>query len=274
MKPAGSRQISFILIALAAAGAIALFGFGLASYFDTNCTDISGKDICRHILFIGNSYTYVNDLPGMFARLSRSGGHPVQVDMSAQGGWTLSDHLKSAASLEKIRSRRWDFVVLQEQSQIPASPGARASTMYPAARALLGEITAGNSKPVLYLTWAHKNGWPENNLPGFNTMQEQITNGYLELAGGQGIPVAPVGVAWSEAVRRYPDLALWQDDGSHPTEAGTYLAACVFYAVLFGESPAGLPYHAGLAADTALRLQTVAGETVLNNPARWNIRKP
>jgi hypothetical protein len=262
----------YVLIVLAAIGSIFIFGFGLTSYLDKSCSDLSGRDICQHILFIGNSYTYVNDLPGMFARLARAGGYPVQVDMSANGGWTLADHLKSTASLEKIRSRRWDYVVLQEQSQIPASPEARASTMYPAARVLDHEITAGSSNPVLYLTWAHKNGWPENNLSGFDAMQEQITNGYLELSSEQGIPVVPVGAAWSEVTRQYPDLALWQDDGSHPTEAGTYLAACVFYAALFSESPASLPYPGDIPEETARRLQTIAGETVLNNRARWNIR--
>jgi hypothetical protein len=261
------------LIALAAAGAIALFGIGLASFLDNNCTDLSGKDICQHILFIGNSYTYVNDLPGVFARLARAGGHLVQVDTSANGGWTLADHLKSTASLEKIRSRQWDYVVLQEQSQIPASPDARVATMYPAARALIREITAGGSRPVLYMTWAHKDGWPENNLPGFTTMQEQITNGYLQLAGEQGIPVVPVSAAWADAIHRYPELILWQDDGSHPSLAGSYLAACVFYAALFGQSPAGLPYHGDIPEDTARTLQTIAGEMVLNNPAQWNLRQ-
>ena len=75
------------------------------------------------------------------------------------------------------------------------------------------------------------------------------------------------------AVRRQnPQLDLWQDDGSHPTEQGTYLAACVFYAVLFRQSPQGLTYGDGLAADTVRVLQTLAADTVLAEPARWNLR--
>lgn len=53
-------------------------------------------------------------------------------------------------------------------------------------------------------------------------------------------------------------IDLWQDDGSHPTVAGTYLAACVFYGVIFGESPRGLSYHDGLTSNEAAYLQSVA----------------
>jgi len=266
------KHLSFIWIPLALAGSIALFVFGLSSFLETNCLDLSGNDFCQHILFVGNSYTYVNDLPGMFVRLSRSGGHAVQADMAAEGGWTLADHVGSAATGEKIRSRQWDFIVLQEQSQIPASPEARTSAMYPSARKLIQDITANGSRPVLFLTWAHKAGWPENNLPGYDAMQGQIDQGYLGLAGETNAMVIPVGLAWSNAFHQSSDLSLWQDDGSHPSEQGTYLAACVFYAALYGETPANLPYHANLPQGTALSLQTIAGETVLNNPSRWNIR--
>jgi hypothetical protein len=265
------KLLSHIWIPLSLAGSIALFFFGFSLFLENNCLDLSGKDYCQHILFIGNSYTYVNDLPGMFVNLSRSGGHAVQADMSAEGGWTLADHVGSAVTGEKIKSRQWDYIVLQEQSQIPASPEARTSTMYPAARKLIQEITANSSKPLLFLTWAHKEGWPESNLPGFEAMQEQLNQGYLGLAGETNAMVIPVGPAWSNAVHQYPDLSLWQDDGSHPTSQGTYLAACVFYAALFRESPFGLSYHADIPTDTARVLQKIAGDIVLTNLARWNI---
>ena len=66
------------------------------------------------VLLIGNSLTFFNNLPEMFAELARSGGHEVEVDMSAQGGWTCSDHATSAMTLDKIEQQNWDFVVLQE----------------------------------------------------------------------------------------------------------------------------------------------------------------
>jgi len=79
-------------------------------------------------------------------------------------------------------------------------------------------------------------------------------------------PIAPVGLAWSIAVKEHPELELWQGDGSHPAEQGTYLAACVFYAVIFHASPDGLNYHAGLSRKNAKTIQTIASKTVLNIP--------
>jgi len=103
-------------------------------------------------------------------------------------------------------------------------------------------------------------------------MQFQINQGSMEIAQELGVSVAPVGVAWTTVRGAYPQLTLWQDDGSHPTMTGTYLAACVFYAVIFRQSPAGLNYTAGLPNETAQSLQTIAGQTVLQNPGEWNLR--
>jgi hypothetical protein len=83
--------------------------------------------------------------------------------------------------------------------------------------------------------------------------------------------VAPVGVAWAEAYRQDPQASLWQDDGSHPAVAGTYLAACVFYATLIGESPEGLSYRSDLSKEEAQMLQKIAADTVLQDKSRWNI---
>jgi hypothetical protein len=74
----------------------------------------------QHILFIGNSYTSVNDLPGTFVRLACSDGHKVETAMSAEGGWKLADHAASSKTLDLIKRQKWDWVILQEQSEIPA----------------------------------------------------------------------------------------------------------------------------------------------------------
>src|SRR5574342_386010 len=86
---------------------------------------------CTRVLFIGNSYTFVNDLPGMFAGLASAGGHRVETEVEAEGGWMLSDHAQSKATRNKIKSSNWSFVVLQEQSQVPASQQVRITQMYP-----------------------------------------------------------------------------------------------------------------------------------------------
>ena len=221
------------------------------------------------VLFIGNSYTMVNDLPSLFAKLACSGGYRVQTGMAAEGGWTLAQHVSAAETLGKLNQQRWDFVVLQEQSQIPASPADRIQTMYPAVRQLVGQIRALKAQPILFMTWGHRDGWPEAGLPDYNAMQSQLSAGYLGVARELSVPVAPVGAAWQEARTQAPALNLWMDDGTHPNSAGTYLAACIFYAALFRQSPAGLPYRADLPPETAQVLQGIAADIVLKNPGQW-----
>ena len=232
---------------------------------ETNCAD---DPACKRVLFIGNSYTYVNDLPGTFTDLAKSGGHRVETDMSAQGGWSLADHVNSAETLDKIKSSKWNYVVLQEQSQMPASKQAREMQMYPAARTLVTEIRKTGAEPIFFETWAHSNGWPENNMPVYGTMQANINEGYLAIAQELNVKVSPVGLAWFAAVKQKSPIKLWQDDGSHPSVAGTYLAACVFYKTLFQESPEGLSYKNGLSTENAQWLQKIAADTVNINTTK------
>jgi hypothetical protein len=247
-------QLRVISIAAAAIAAlVGLLGLGAAQ----GCGFSLDASPCTRVLFVGNSYTFVNDLPATFASLARSGGHRIEVGMAAEGGWTLAQHAASADTRSKIASKAWNFVVLQEQSQVPAVEDLRQGEMYPAARQLVTTIRATGAQPVFFETWAHRAGWPENGLSDYASMQAAINRGYEEIATEQAARLAPVGKAWSAAVGK-GDLTLWQDDGSHPTVAGTYLAACVMYQAVFDQSPEGLSYLAGLSNEDATLLQSIA----------------
>ena len=228
-----------------------------------------GASAC--VLFLGNSFTFFNDLPQIFVSLAESGGRDVEARMSARGGWTLADHASSPMTLDMLEERAWDYVVLQEQSLIPAAADQRQSRMLPAARQLEPGIRAAGAEPLLFLTWARRDGLPSAGFGDFGQMQAAIELGYLTVAEELQAAVAPVGAAWQQAAGREPSIELWQVDGLHPTKAGSYLAACVFYAAIMGESPRGLPYTAGLPQDTAQTLQVIAAEVVFQDPARWNL---
>ena len=230
-----------------------------------DCSDQQNAS-CTRVLFLGNSYTFVNDLPNTFAQLANAGKHAAKAGVVAEGGWTLADHVQSGSTHKALRESNWDYVVLQEQSQIPSVEQSRTFSMYPAARALVQEIRDRNASPILFLTWAHQDGYPEEGMKDYESMQYQIKDGYIAISRELNVPVAEVGSAWLAAVRSHPELHLWQEDGSHPSEEGTYLAACVFYAVIFQESPIDLPYRARLSKETATTLQTIASETVLGIP--------
>ncbi len=237
---------------------LALGAFGLARAAGASCSPLASSP-CVRVLFLGNSYTYVNDLPTVFRDLARAGGQNVETGMVANGGETLAQHAVSPVSLDAIRGSSWRYVVLQEQSEIPALASVWRSQMFPAAETLVAAIRAASATPILLETWAHRDGWPEQGLDRA-AMQAAISEGYRSLGADLGVAVAPAGDAWQTVLRDDPAIELWQPDGSHPSPAGTYLAACALYRSIFRADPVGIPDTAGLAPDVARALQVAAGQ--------------
>src|SRR5262249_37722255 len=151
-----------------------------------------------------NSYISVNNLPTIFSELAKSGGHPIETGMSAPGGWTLANHAASSDTINLLESSKWNYVVLQEQSQIPAVSDARLQQMYPAARTLISKIREVNAVPILFITWAHRDGWPEGGFNNYESMQANINQGYWLIAQEQNVITAPAGIAWSNARTQDP----------------------------------------------------------------------
>ena len=218
------------------------------------------------ILFIGNSYTYVNDLPLLFKQLSASGGKNVFTDMSAPGGYTLEGHYSLPETIDKINSGGWKYVVLQEQSQYPVIEYYKTGSMYPFAAKLDSIIRANGSETMFYMTWGRKNGGQQcigsycsPVFADYFHMQDSLQTAYGNLSALLSAELVPVGLAWKRALLQQPGIELWDTDGSHPSLKGSYLAACMFYTAVFGESPEGLNYFGGLDSTDALNLQQIAG---------------
>jgi hypothetical protein len=179
-------------------------------------------------LFIGNSFTARNDLPGLIARLAAARGKDFQPRLINAGGASLRMHWNAGKAVQAIRDGGYGFVVLQEQSTLPVK---NANRMHENVRLFDEAIKAAGSHMLLYMTWARAHA-PET--------QEAITKAYASIGQELGATVVPVGTAWQSFLRKYDQPVLYDKDQSHPTLAGTYLAACVFFATLFKESPVGL----------------------------------
>lgn len=232
------------------------------------------------VLFIGNSYVASNDLPNTLRQLALSLGEEMTVTSVAPGGFTLYQHSTYAPTLSAITSQDWDFVVLQEQSQLGALPVDVTSTEYGALQLLTAiEANWECTYPMLYMTWGRENGDPQNcgNFPFMCTytgMQEGLRSTYLYLATMYDAHVSPVGMAWQAVRNTHPEIDLYVDDGSHPTVAGTYLAACVFYCSLFHESCVDATFNSSLDPATAATLRAIASSTVLGEFETWNLDMP
>ncbi len=226
------------------------------------------------VLFLGNSYTYVNDLPGKLIALARSLGDTVTTDASAKGGYRFMNHTKDTESLAKIKARPWDFVVLQEQSQCPGFDDWQIEREVAPYAVQLDELihaASPRAQTVFFAAWGRKNGDQDNckSIPGvctYESQQQRITKTYELLAARTSALLAPIGAAWSRIRQSHPEIELYQPDGSHPSEAGTYLAACVFYAALFRKGALGAS-PLGLDPAVARILQRAAQESVFS-PAR------
>jgi hypothetical protein len=203
------------------------------------------------VLFIGNSFTARNDVPGMIARLADEVGQAVKPQLISVGGASLRTHWNKGDAPKSIKSGRFDYVVLQEQSTLPIKNAAR---MHENVRLFDEVIKGAGARTVLYMTWARRHA-PET--------QKAITDAYASIGRELGALVAPVGVAWEQFLRKHDAPILHDKDRSHPTAAGSYLAACVIYAVLFGKSPVGRKSIAeGLSVADAKLLQSASWDAV------------
>ncbi|MGQ0646472.1 MAG: hypothetical protein ACT4P7_02810 [Gemmatimonadaceae bacterium] len=191
------------------------------------------------VLFIGNSYTYFNDLPSVVGDLSRAAGErrAFVAEQVTFGGHTIEMHLARPEALRAVRRGGWSVVVLQEQSTRPID--AAALTVRDVPR-IAEEARRVGARLALYLTWARE---------ARPASQDTLTGTYTAAARASDATVVAVGEAWRAArgdlavsdALRGAKTSLFDSDGSHPSPIGTYLTACVVYASLYGRSPVGLP---------------------------------
>lgn len=179
------------------------------------------------VLFIGNSYTYVNELPALVAQLLAPRGIRLEHESVTPGGATLEKQWKDGKALAAIQNGKWDFVVLQEQSM---RPFRNREAMFSAAKSLHAEIAKAGAKTLLYETWAAK-AVPDE--------QSKLTDAYDTLGRELGATVVPAGEAWKRGIAA--GLELHGSDGRHPSRLGSYLAACVFARVISGQAIVGPP---------------------------------
>lgn len=184
------------------------------------------------ILWIGNSYSFYNDLPRTITMMAMAAGENRVPAITAAlvPGEFLRGHAQKAEVTSAL-AESWDYVVLQDNSlgpiQLPDSTVKYGT--------LLGNMAKKNgAKVLLYVTW------PREKTP---EAMGTLLRTYRVLADAIGAEIVPVGLAWMAMREESPGSALYMEDGSHPTPVGTYVAASVFYSVLYGKPSAGLIPH-------------------------------
>lgn len=201
----------------------------------------------RRALFVGNSYLYTMDIPGLVLALSDSaGGDRIAVAMVTGPDLALIDHWTAGRVRTEIARGGWEWIILQ---QGPSSTEINRDSLRQVTQLYAAEATKVQAKTGLFSAW-----------PAQSRLQDfpRAIDSYQLAAGDVGGLYLPVAAAWVRAWELNPTLPLYAD-GLHPSAEGAYLSALVVYACLLGKSPVGLPRQLSTAERVVGVSETTAG---------------
>jgi hypothetical protein len=202
----------------------------------------------KKVLFIGNSYT--SQCSQTITELFKSESPAWELKFHTKSGKDLAYHLADPTTIPMIRAQKWDFVVLQEQSQKSGLGGKFSKSFHKSVGTLSKIIQDAGSTPCLYLSWGRKMGDKKNPkiYPDYQTMQKKISTAYLEAGKKNQARILPVGLAYSKIKQDDQVLfeSLYKKDGSHPSRNGAYVVSSVFWSALTGKDTSTIQWRGGI----------------------------
>ena len=227
----------------------------------------------KSVLFIGNSYT--GGCRKALTEVFKNNSPEWKLQFHTKGGATLASHLKNPETKKLITTNKYDFVVLQEQSQRPALGGEYTKSFEDSVKSFCKIITKSGATPCLFLTWGRRDGDKRNShiFPNFKTMQNLLTRAYEKVAKRHNrlhkVKIIPVGYAFYEINKgnRNKNLfkSLYHEDGTHPGKNGAFLASCIFWESLTKNSTTTIIEPTGIEEKTSKQLKEFAKNAVKKN---------
>jgi hypothetical protein len=258
-------------VRVTAMSVVAAMAWALAAHADPGIAGIACPPAAgKRVLFIGNSLTYANDMPGIVTALAAAVHEPVRVVTIAFPDFSLQDHWNQGAAREAIAGGCWDVVILQ---QGPSALEESRAILVEYVRRFSTLARAAGATPAVYMVWPAR-----DRLIDFRRSSES----YRIAADTAHDVLMPVGDAWEAAWRRDSSLVLYAPDGLHPSAAGSYLAALVITARLAGRAPGEMPAalmlpsgaSLSIPAATAAVLQQAAAEADADADAAADLSVP
>lgn len=211
--------------------------------------------------------------------MAASTGDFLEVTSNTPGGYTLEQHSTNTNTLDLIMQGNWDYVVLQEQSQRPSFPLSQVEQdVFPYAEQLSNLVDEYNdcAETCFYMTWGRENGdagncasWPP--ICTYEGMDSLLRLRYEMMAEMNNAIVSPVSVVWRYLRDNHPEIQLYTGDGSHPSETGSFAAACAFYTVFFQKNPEQVSIITNIDQEIMAIIQTTAKNLVFDNLEQWNV---
>lgn len=230
-----------------------------------------GEANALQVLFVGNSHVrFQLSLPQVVKGLAacHPENRPLSTFESAPGGFTLTQHANHPPTLDAIKARKPDILILQESSGLV--DGRVTRMQFIAAIEQLrdaAQTVAPHCKIMLYMVHA-----PDPAAGAY----PQLRQHYIAAARQTGADIIPAAAAWDKVRKARPGIRL-TSDGNHFNDTGCYLTACTFYATLFDRNPEGLPHRAGgleVAEEDAVLLQQAAWEATVESQNWLDRRTP
>ena len=239
------------------------------------------EDKMLNVLFLGNSLMYYNDMPLLFERISASMGKKVNVKSVTKGSATISDFADErtevgSQAIPLLKNNKWDYVIIEPSRRISPYENTVKEAELSSAKKIQELARAAGGEVLLYSVWGNNNGtvveykavtpvnMPEvaTHLMGRKPHTKFMHEVNLELAAALGdVKVALAGYAFENCIAKYPELNLYHSDERHPSPIGSYLAAAVIYATVFGEKVENIPYAISAAPANGV-IEGIANDTV------------
>jgi hypothetical protein len=233
----------------------------------------------KKVLFIGNSYSYYNDLPDLLAQAASSAGDVVLHDSNTPPNVTWQDHTNDLVTSSKIMQGNWDYVVLQEAGSATAySDKFVMENVYPYANELNDLVVEYNpcGETLFYMTWGKLNGcpsvcptWPP--CCSYEGMDDLIRLRHLIMAENYEAETSPVGAVWRYLHETNPGIDLYDPDGYHPSLIGSYVGAITFYTSIFRKDPNLISFNSTLSPSLANTIREAVRLVVYDNLSTWFI---
>ena len=242
-----------------------------------------------NVLFIGNSLTYYNDMPGMLQKMMNEKNLDINIEQITYPGFSLYAHLENIVeegsenqvrtrkksdqeiteTEKKIQEKEWDIIIMQTGGVTILIPEIRKEKVDPAIKEIMS-LSNSNSKFILFNTWTTKINYPKEycysaividkySSQGEKICSPEIANGqeyfdalqsgYRELSDNNNISLTRHAQVFQETIGKYPEIDLLED-AMHPSKEGAFLSACLFYKLISGKDPKSLEYTAGLDVKT------------------------
>lgn len=234
----------------------------------------------KNVFFVGNSYTSYNNLPQLVANIALTTNDTLIHSAHTPGGNTFFQHAANSNVLSNLRLGTWDYVVLQEQSQMPAFPQPQVENeVYPAAKRMVDSMRLANpcTVPIFYMTWGRKNGDASlcnqglTNACTYEKMDSMIALRYTNMAQMNDALLSPVGKVWRAIRTQYPSYELYIADESHPSFLGSMAAAYTFYTIIFQKDPTLTNYNSSLDDTQEENIKNIVKNVVFNELENWYV---